>query len=417
MAAAALFLPLSSADDDVETVAWCRGLPLVVAEELANLRLARASFVSWTTGEREALRLCHLVQPAPLETVAAWVRAAGATVGIAGTASFLGDPFVRWDLYAPAGDRPPKKVIVDAAGATSRAEHCRAAWRQACTALGLPPPEAPGPLATTSDAALQSWFQDRELSWYRRKRGEPARAELGFRHLLSALTHDPDYEAAGREVLRRCGEALAPRETPGRAFETPNHLLAIDALSTLVRLRPMDHRAFTLLGMLHGAAEQNAEAIVALRRAVHIFPDYAPGHRELGVRLLAAGDLRASGAHLRRAGSLSPQDPEIHLYLGALYQDLRDRIRAREHLQTVLRIAPGLAVAVTAARFLRDLDDGPARQAGEALRGARLMPTPDRDSLARTFGLPGERLTNSGIDLTEGEVAAPDGLALDIIDD
>lgn len=409
----ALFLPLSSADDDVETITWCRGLPLVVAEELSALRLARAVWVAWTTGEREALRLRHLTQAAPADHVAAWARAASAGVGVAGTASVLGDAFVRWDLYPVDSPGPVKKVIVEAPEGASRSDVCRAAWKSACQALGVTPPEPPAPLQTAVDAALQSWFQDREMHWVRRKRGEPARADLGFRHLLSALTHDPEYDAPAREVLRRAGESLAPREQQGRAVELPSVATALDAVETMVRLRPLDQRAQTLLGMLLAASSREDEAIAALRRALQLNPDYAAGHRELGMRLLAVGDLRASGAHLRRAGSLAPKDPEVHLYLGALYQELRDRNRARDHLQTVLHLAQGSALATTAARLLRDLDDGPARQAGEALRGARLVPVPDRDSLARTFGLAGDRLTNSGVAIPDATMDAPEGAVLD----
>jgi hypothetical protein len=38
----AVFLPLSAQTSDPETVTWSRGVPLLVAEELQNLKIARA---------------------------------------------------------------------------------------------------------------------------------------------------------------------------------------------------------------------------------------------------------------------------------------------------------------------------------------------------------------------------------------
>lgn len=410
----AVFLPLSAQSDDAETVTWCRGLPLVIAEDLAQLRLARASWAAWTAGAAENLRMCHLVQSAPAEHVAAWARAARSDLGICGMGSWHGDPFVRWDVVDIAVPGPAERIIIDAPEGASRVQVARRAWTVACKLIGLPgAPLSPLLQSTEVDAALQAWFQDRELHWFRRKRGAPAPAELGFRHMLAAITHDPRFEPAAREIVRRAGDCLANREPGGRAFESPTCALAADALETLLRLRTEDARAWTLLGMIRQAMDDAGGAMDAWRRACSLAPDYAPAHRELGAALRDRQDLRGAGAYLRRAGALSPMDPDTHLQLGALYAELKQRDRAREHLQSVLHLAGGTRTAVNAARLLRDLDEGPSRRAGESLQRPKLRTSPDRDLIARTFAAPGDRLTNPGIDAFSDGPGLPAEPAID----
>ena len=76
----AVFLPLSAQTSDPETIAWCRGVPLAIAEELQRLGMARASFAAWTTGRGLGLRLAHLQSAPPVGHVAAYARAARARI-------------------------------------------------------------------------------------------------------------------------------------------------------------------------------------------------------------------------------------------------------------------------------------------------------------------------------------------------
>jgi tetratricopeptide (TPR) repeat protein len=381
---AAVFLPLSAQTDDTETITWCRGVPLLLAEELQSLQSLPVSFAAWTTGKGARLRLCHLTTAPPVGHVAAYARAARARVGISGWGSWQGDPFLRFEVVGADGTEA-RRVPVDAPPGVSCVELVRVAFETAKLILGLQD-DRPSPVlwATSSDDALLAWLHDREQAWYRRRKGLEGPWEGEFRFLLSALTHDPDFEPAARQLLRRAGQRLAGA-AGGQVSGTAS---AIEALSGLLRVRPDDHLAWTLMGMLERADGALDDAASSLRRAAALAPDYTPAHRELGTLLLEQGDLRKAGAHLRRAGKLSPKDPEVQFSLGTLYLRLKDRSRAAQHLQVVLRLASGSALARAASRTLRDIQDGPTRRPTSALDevAPRQERARERDLIARTFG-------------------------------
>jgi Flp pilus assembly protein TadD len=379
----AVFLPLSAQLADPETITWCRGVPLLMAEELQAASLARACFAAWTSGEGASFRLVHLQTAPPEGHVSAYARAARTRLGASGWGSWYGEPFMRW-LLVPASGGTPRKVSVEAPAGADRLAVVRASYDAVRRALGLSTDRPPVVLsATESDGALLAWLQDLESHWTRRRRGDAKPSDRDYRFLLSALTQDPSFEPAARRVLRRAGLALAGND-PGRAARSQ----AIEALETLLRLRPQDPMAWTLLGMLQRSLGRDEAAITSLRKAVKVGPESVAAHRELGSLWLRRRDLRKAGAHLRKAGKLSPRDPDTHMALGSMYLQLKDRTRAISHLRAVLKLAPGTATASTASRLLRDVDEGPVRTATNAL--SDVMPdTLDRDRslIARTFGV------------------------------
>jgi hypothetical protein len=304
-AATVVLLPFYAPDDDATTVAWCRGIPLAIAEGLGLAGIAQAVFVPYTTGVGTSQTVCHLADEPPRAWVSACLVAAQASVAITGLASLVGDPFVRLSLLPrdPAGRT--LKVPVDAA-AGNRTDLCRAVWAALASTLGHPAAPPPPSLAgTRSEEALLSCIRDREVQYRKRRWGGSDRAP--YRELLSALTCDPQYDAAAIELMRRAGEALVagPEDENSRIQRGD----ARHALTAVVRMRPADHVAWTLLGMVLRCEGDESEASRALRQATVLSPDYGPAHRELGSLLLDLGDLRAAGAHLRRAGQANPRDP------------------------------------------------------------------------------------------------------------
>lgn len=385
-----LFLPLSAQLEDAETIAWSRGVPLLVAEGLGEVTAVSAGFAIWTTGSGPEMRMCHLQGAAPVEHVSAYGQAAGAAFAFTGLASWHGDAFVRWDVVAMDGRGHVARVDVATDGATDRAEVARAAWSSAVNALGLEGVALPASLQTRSDEAMISYARDREAVWSSRRRNLPV-DRLGYRYLLSSVTCDPHYEAPVREIFRRAGESLV---ATGGGWDTGRASRANSraALETVVRLRARDHVAWTLLGMVHRADDRLNAARASLAKAANLSADYGPAHRELGSVLLDLGQLREAGAHLRKAGALAPRDPEVHLYLGALYVATGQRPSATDHLRAVLKLAGGTGAARQAARLLRDLDEGPVRTVtnplagrGDRRGGEEHRRSRDRALIARTF--------------------------------
>ncbi len=385
-----LFLPLSAQLQDPETIAWARAVPLLVAEGLGEISSVPAGFAIWTTGSGPEMRMCHLQEPAPVEHVTAYGTAAGAALAFTGLSSWHGDPFVRWDVVAMDGRGAVARIGVESDEGAGRADVARAAWFAAIRSLGLEGEHLPPSLETRSDEAMISFARDREAMWCRRRRDLPLERP-NYRYLLSSLTCDPQYAAPVREIFRRAGEALVGSSD---RWERPRSLRgeARTALEAVVRLRPRDHVAWTLLGMLNRADDRLNAAREGLQRAAGLSPDYSPAHRELGSVLLDLGQLRQAGAHLRKAGALSPRDPEVHLYLGGLYVATSQRPSATDHLRAVLKLAPGTRAAGQAARLLRDLDEGPVRTVTNPLagRGAKRPQeehhrSRDRALIAHTF--------------------------------
>jgi len=389
----AVFLPLSSQADDPATVTWCRGVPLLLAEELRALKASNATFAAWTSGRGATLQMVHLQESPPVGHVAAYARAAEVDLGISGWGSFLGDPFMKLAVVTPDAQNP-RKILVDCPPGSSCVQLVRAAFKAVCTILGLPNNAVP-PLATAtdSDEALLAWLQDLEHQWFLRRRGQEPSPADGCRELLSALTHDPDFEPAARALLRRCGAALsASVEQHGEAEVRRIQNVCSANLLQMLRLRPKDFLGWTLLGMLQREVDQATPARTSLKMAVRLAPDYAPAFRELGALELKHGEFKAAGAYLRKAGKLAPQDPSTQYALGTLYLKLKDRGRAIQHLQVVLRLARGTETARVAARLLRDIDEGPTRQPTSALD--QVPPArrkQDQALIARTFGLSMDR--------------------------
>lgn len=370
MSITAVFLPLASPDEDAETAAWCRGWALASGSELRRRGGAAWSFAGWTAGRGAELRLAHLTTAPPTAHIAAFAQAAGAQLGISGWARWRDEGALTLATVRADGSAA-RRFDVDAGRRPTALDLARAAFRTACGILDVDPGPLPAEFThTDSDGAVLAMLQDGVQGWFDRRRGQEPSG--GSRLLLSALGQDPRYDPAARAVLRRCGAGLD---------DGPARLQAIDDLQSLLRLRPDDAPAWTLLAMLHRRDQHLDPAEQAVRQALRASPDFAAAHRELGLQQLDVGAHKSAGAHLRRAGRLAPKDAETHLGLGQLCLVMGERERAEGHLASVLRLAPGTAAAGEAARTLRDLDEGPHRPgAARPRRGA------DRDVIARTFG-------------------------------
>lgn len=85
------------------------------------------------------------------------------------------------------------------------------------------------------------------------------------------------------------------------------------------------------------------DAIAKYRLAIHIRPDFADGHTNLGAALIAEGTFDDAIAHCRRALSIEPANGAAHANLGAALAAKRSFTEAINHYQTALAITPGNA--------------------------------------------------------------------------
>ncbi|MGE5236582.1 MAG: tetratricopeptide repeat protein [Acidobacteriota bacterium] len=122
---------------------------------------------------------------------------------------------------------------------------------------------------------------------------------------------------------------------------------------------------------LAGKGERE-KAIVMLREAVTIDPDYCAAHNNLGVQLRLAGDLAGAEDQLRQATTLDPIDYASHVNLGAL---LLDTGRPHEAAPVLEQAALADPTAPQAAALLGKayLELGLGKQALAALQEAQKL--------------------------------------------
>jgi TolB-like protein len=120
----------------------------------------------------------------------------------------------------------------------------------------------------------------------------PARSQLAFRLLFAAHMGWVD-----RDVGLRVGRAHAIRA---------------------VALDDCDSWAQTALGYLAMMERRTAESIAAFRRAVELNPNSATAHGDLSHGLAFAGHDREAIEHAEEAIRLSPMDPDMALFMGAI---------------------------------------------------------------------------------------------------
>jgi Flp pilus assembly protein TadD len=100
----------------------------------------------------------------------------------------------------------------------------------------------------------------------------------------------------------------------------------------------------TALGYLALMERRTEESIAAFRRAVKLNPGSAAAHGNLGHGLAFAGQDREAIAHAEEAIRLSPLDPEMAMFLGAIavaHYGAGRYAESVKHSSELLRLRPG----------------------------------------------------------------------------
>lgn len=109
------------------------------------------------------------------------------------------------------------------------------------------------------------------------------------------------------------------------------------------------------LGILYASQGRDDEAIRALRQAVEIDPKFFRAHYELASVLDRTGKVEEAARLYEVAAPEYRGDATYHYRLGLVYMKLRDRDKARIHLNRVLELSPGSENAVKASDLLKVL--------------------------------------------------------------
>ncbi len=168
----------------------------------------------------------------------------------------------------------------------------------------------------------------------------------GLRNLPTPAPTPAIYSPIGMPVsspdlrVPGLGEGLSGGEISSRA-------LALEAAhSEIARLRANGTDAGDVLLLWGSALLQQGEPRLAIRyleRAVALQPKAANAHAQLGLALLATGDIKRGSAHLQTAESLDTKLPLPHHALAQVYMQGRQWDPAVHELDLLKAIEPGSA--------------------------------------------------------------------------
>ncbi|MBC7226336.1 MAG: tetratricopeptide repeat protein [Thermoflexales bacterium] len=210
-----------------------------------------------------------------------------------------------------------------------------------------------------------------------------ARECLGF---LLALTDPeaarPHLQAAATPFARAGLTALEEKDEVARlarlgqaALAHGEPALAVLALRRAVAMNPNFADARALLGHALEEMGRLEGARVQLETAVRLAPDSPLARSLLGLHFLNRGDPDAARPHLEAAYDRDPQNPAFALYLGLLYADLGQYAVADIWLAEATRLAPeDPHIWEAVARFYLDRFPGDARGVTAARALVRLAP-------------------------------------------
>lgn len=161
------------------------------------------------------------------------------------------------------------------------------------------------------------------------------------RELRKALVIDPNLTDAHNNL-----GAVYDRQ--GRKSEAETEFREVLADRTY----PTPEKAYLNLGILYDGQGRSQDAIAELRRAVEINPRFHQGHYELAGMLERSGKLQEAAQLYEVAAPAYRNFAPYHYRLGLTYFKLGDRLKAREHLNRVLELAPGSESAAKANEIL-----------------------------------------------------------------
>ena len=328
-----------SLGDSASAPRWVETMPRVGYRFLGEVRIGeipgdRAANAEVPVSARE--EVSALEEVGETRRVRAPITMAGAGVSVA--AVLVLATLVRLPGRGEDGElTPPSQPVASAqVRTTPRHADAREAYREALFLLQEQP--APPPLAAVE--LLE-----------RVTREEPGFAPA-YGHLAEAWTRRAVTDPTCDECLRRARDAA--RAALDRDPDQVEALLAQGQLALLfswdaaaarrkiehgVALAPHSATAQLSLATWLAATGRNAEAIVAVRRAMDLEPASFAVRADLGFFLLASGADREAARVCERAAQLSPEFVHAHRCALFAYERLGDEARAAEAARRVLALS------------------------------------------------------------------------------
>ena len=185
--------------------------------------------------------------------------------------------------------------------------------------------------------------------------------EAALRHTARLLEQDPRLAATqAAEILRAApNHPLAGLYLGAARRASGEAPAALQILEPLAAAQPNWAAAHHQLGLALAQAERRDEALVSLRRAVQLAPDFADAWRALGDQLTSAGDGAGADAAYAQHIKASTKDPRLLSAAAALCSNDIPTAEAllRAHLRKFPTDVPAIRMFAEVAARLRRYQD------------------------------------------------------------
>jgi tetratricopeptide (TPR) repeat protein len=139
--------------------------------------------------------------------------------------------------------------------------------------------------------------------------------------------------------------ALQAEQDARKSMQTKDYTSAITALKYAVSIDATFSRAWIELGLTYAASNDKSSTLDALQKAVEADPKQVLPYKMLALNYMFLGNQDNAIATWQRLQSVAPDDPDLALYLGALYMEQRRYADAASLLESAVKANPSNAYA------------------------------------------------------------------------
>ena len=169
--------------------------------------------------------------------------------------------------------------------------------------------------------------------------GQQNRPDEAIRNFKQSLEQRPDY--------------VTPLLNLGNVYRRQGNIPEAERLlNRAIELEPQNAEANYSLGMLYTRQSDLARSVALLQKAVELRPEYPDAINNLGVLYVRQGKNAQAEQEFAKCIRVAPNFDQAYLNLARLYVLLQEKEKARDTLQTLLKLQPQHKLAQQALEML-----------------------------------------------------------------
>jgi tetratricopeptide (TPR) repeat protein len=139
--------------------------------------------------------------------------------------------------------------------------------------------------------------------------------------------------------------AIQAEQDARKSMQTKDYTSAITALKYAVSIDATFSRAWIELGLTYAASKDKSSTLDALQKAVEADPKQVLPYKMLAFNYMFLGKQDNAIATWQKLQSIAPDDPDLSLYLGALYMEQKHYLDAVPLFESAVKANPSNAYA------------------------------------------------------------------------